>query len=183
MRGLSSHERIVVSWEGCRLMKGLSSHERVVVSFLVLTPPLFYVCRIPGSGFPAPYVVALCLCSMISGVRWVDSFVDISGIVDHHCLNFLLLCWHWWNCWPSLLNFLFIIIIIGLKAKRQYSFPLIFILPPELNASSFCGVRVTKILIFFQYFVNHCLFFCPYSFGHCSVCFFDVAWKDNILLG
>jgi hypothetical protein len=69
-------------------MKGLSSHERVVVSFIVLTPPLFYFCPIPGSGFPVPYVVALCLCSMISGVRSVDSFVDISGIVDHHCLIF-----------------------------------------------------------------------------------------------
>jgi hypothetical protein len=25
-------------------------------------------------------------------------FVDIGGIVDHHCLSFLLFCGYWWNC-------------------------------------------------------------------------------------
>jgi hypothetical protein len=25
-------------------------------------------------------------------------FVDIGGIVDHHCSNFLLFCWYWWYC-------------------------------------------------------------------------------------
>jgi len=34
-------------------------------------------------------------------------FVDIEGIVDHHCLNFLFrgycsFCWYWWNCLSSL---------------------------------------------------------------------------------
>ena len=41
-------------------------------------------------------------------------FVDIRGIDDHYCLNFLfcvqwakmrgdcLLCWYWWNWWPLL---------------------------------------------------------------------------------
>jgi hypothetical protein len=24
------------------------------------------------------------------------------GIVDHHCLNFLLFCWYWWNCIPPI---------------------------------------------------------------------------------
>jgi hypothetical protein len=31
-------------------------------------------------------------------------FVDIGGIVDHHFLNFLLVCWYWRNCWLSLFN-------------------------------------------------------------------------------
>jgi hypothetical protein len=34
-------------------------------------------------------------------------FVDIGGIVDHHCFNFLLFCWYWWNCWPSLFKLSF----------------------------------------------------------------------------
>ena len=34
-------------------------------------------------------------------------FVDIGGIVDHHCLIFPCFkknCWYWWNCWLSLFN-------------------------------------------------------------------------------
>jgi hypothetical protein len=31
-------------------------------------------------------------------------FVDIGGIVDHHCLNFLMFCLYWRNCWLSLLK-------------------------------------------------------------------------------
>ena len=39
-------------------------------------------------------------------------YVDIGGIDDHYCLNFIFcvqwvkmrgdFCWYWWNCWPSL---------------------------------------------------------------------------------
>jgi len=34
--------------------------------------------------------------------------VDIGGIVDHHCLNFHLFSWYWWNCWPSLFKLSFV---------------------------------------------------------------------------
>ena len=55
---------------------------------------------------------------------FIVCFVNIGGIVDHHCLLFVLLilvelltiiiyclfCWYWWNCWRSLfIYFLFII--------------------------------------------------------------------------
>ena len=40
------------------------------------------------------------------------SFVDIAGIVDHYCLNFLLFCWYWWNYWPSLLKLSFVLLIL-----------------------------------------------------------------------
>jgi hypothetical protein len=33
-------------------------------------------------------------------------FVYIGGIVDHHCLNFLLFCWYWWLVDHHCLNFL-----------------------------------------------------------------------------
>jgi hypothetical protein len=39
-------------------------------------------------------------------------FVDIGGIVDHHSSNFLLVCWYWRNCWPSLLKLSFVLLIL-----------------------------------------------------------------------
>ena len=40
-------------------------------------------------------------------VKTFFCFVDIGRIVDHHCSNFLLVCWYWRNCWPSLLKLYF----------------------------------------------------------------------------
>ena len=34
----------------------------------------------------------------------------------------------------------------------------------------FCGVRVTRSLVLCVCFVDRCLSFCPFSFGHCVVC-------------
>ena len=34
----------------------------------------------------------------------------------------------------------------------------------------FSGVRVTRYLVLYVCFVDHCLSFCPFSFGHCVVC-------------
>jgi hypothetical protein len=34
----------------------------------------------------------------------------------------------------------------------------------------FSGVRVTRSLLLCVCFVDHCLSFCPFSFGHCVVC-------------
>jgi hypothetical protein len=34
----------------------------------------------------------------------------------------------------------------------------------------FSGVRVTRSLVLCVYFVDRCLSFCPFSFGHCVVC-------------
>jgi hypothetical protein len=38
--------------------------------------------------------------------------LDIGGIVDHHCSNFLLVCWYWRNCWPSLFKLSFVLLIL-----------------------------------------------------------------------
>jgi hypothetical protein len=47
-------------------------------------------------------------------LRWevIVHFVDIDGIVDHHCLYFLLFCWHWWNCWSSLFILSFVLLTL-----------------------------------------------------------------------
>jgi len=34
----------------------------------------------------------------------------------------------------------------------------------------FSGIRVTRSLVLYVCFVNRCLFFCTFSFGHCVVC-------------
>jgi hypothetical protein len=44
-------------------------------------------------------------------------------------------------------------------------------LPEHLSSTpGFSGVRVTRSLVLYACFVNHCLFFCPFPFGHCVVC-------------
>ena len=44
-------------------------------------------------------------------------------------------------------------------------------LPEHLSSSSvFSGVRVTRSLVLCVCFVDRCLSFCPFSFGHCVVC-------------
>ena len=48
-------------------------------------------------------------------------------------------------------------------------------LPEHLSSPSvFGGVRVTRSLVLYVYFVDRCLSFCTFSFGHCVVFFFDI---------
>ena len=43
--------------------------------------------------------------------------------------------------------------------------------PEHLSSSPvFSGVRVTRSLVLYVCFVNRCLSFCAFSFGHCVVC-------------
>ena len=45
-------------------------------------------------------------------------------------------------------------------------------LPENLSSHPvFSGVHVTRSLVFYVCFVDRCLSFCTYSFGHCVVCF------------
>ena len=62
----------------------------VVIPLTSLTPPHFYACSKPGSGFPTSYVMAF-FCSNYLRREVIVCFVDIGGIVDHHCLNFLFI--------------------------------------------------------------------------------------------
>ena len=44
-------------------------------------------------------------------------------------------------------------------------------LPEHLNSPPiFSGVRVTRSLVLYVFFVDRCLSFCTFSFGHCVVC-------------
>jgi len=38
----------------------------------------------------------------------------------------------------------------------------------------FSGVRVARSLILCVWFVDRCLSFCTFSFGHCVVCYFTI---------
>jgi hypothetical protein len=69
-----------------------------------------------GVSVPLLYVTIGTLCFACTNSFFIVCFVNIGGIVDHHCLLFVLLilvelltiivyclfCWYWWNCWPSL---------------------------------------------------------------------------------
>jgi hypothetical protein len=47
----------------------------------------------------------------------------------------------------------------------------LFTLPVHLSSSPvFSGVRVTQSLVLYVCFVDRCLSFCTFSFGHCVVC-------------
>ena len=51
----------------------------------------------------------------------------------------------------------------------------LLILPEHPSSSPvFSGVRVTRFLVLCVCFVDHCLSFCPLSFGHCFVFFFNL---------
>jgi hypothetical protein len=56
-----------------------------------LTLPHFFSSPMPGSEFPRPY--AMFFFSSLNGLRSevIVRFVDIGGIVDHHCLIFLFI--------------------------------------------------------------------------------------------
>ena len=61
--------------------------------------------------------------------------------------------------WKCLIN-------LSWKIVPQYVF---VILTPEFTPS-FSEVRVTLSSVLCVNFVDHCLSFCPFSFGHCVVC-------------
>ena len=65
--------------------------------------------------------------------------------------------------------------ITGFVTKLTRRVPLVEqelpILPEHLNSPPiFSGVRVTRSLVLYVFFVDRCLFFCTFSFGHCVVC-------------
>ena len=43
-------------------------------------------------------------------------------------------------------------------------------LPEYLSSTRFSGVRVTRYLVLCVCFVDRCMSFCAFSFGHCVVC-------------
>ena len=47
----------------------------------------------------------------------------------------------------------------------------LFGLPDHLSSYPvFSGVRITRSLVLYVCFVDRCLSFCPFSFGHCVIC-------------
>ena len=48
-------------------------------------------------------------------------------------------------------------------------------LPEHLSLTPvFSGVRVTRSLVLYVCFVDRCLSFCIFSFGHCAVCYSSI---------
>jgi hypothetical protein len=64
------------------------------------------------SMYKLSFVLLILVELLAMTVKAFFCFVDIGGIVGHHCLNFLLFCWYWWNYWPSLLKLSFVLLIL-----------------------------------------------------------------------
>ena len=67
--------------------------------------------------------------------------------------------------------------------------PLVLTLPEHLSSPQvFSGIRVTRSLVLWVCFVDRCLSFCTFSFGHCVVCsssiygFWLLLWYLQALL-
>ena len=66
---------------------------RVGIPSTCLTLPCLCACPKPGPEFPSSYVVVF---FKFNELRWevIVCFVNIGGIVDHHCDNFLFIIDH-----------------------------------------------------------------------------------------
>jgi hypothetical protein len=112
-----------------------------------------------------------------SNSSYGGSFLLISIFVSKSTIFNKILQLFWWSgifCFPILLlvvrqilliNF-FIIILPALSVDGRK-----FTLPGHLSSPPvFSRVRVTRSLVLCVCFVDRCLSFCPFSFGHCVVC-------------
>jgi hypothetical protein len=66
-------------------------------------------------------------------------------------------------------------LITGFVTRLTRRVPLVeqelLTLPEHMSSHPvFTGVRVTRSLVLYVCFVDHCLSFCTFSFGHCVVC-------------
>ena len=77
------------NWVWCKL---IYQERRDGIPLTGLTPPHICACPKTGPGFSTPYVMVFFFW-VFSELTWevIVRFVDIGGIVDHYCLNFLFI--------------------------------------------------------------------------------------------
>ena len=117
----------------------------------------------------------------------VVRFVDICGIVDYH---YIFLSCVWVMSIHIERNSEIAVAAVKQNASRsfprswlitgfvtRYTQPVSLVeqelptLPKYLSSSPvFTGVRVTRSLALYVCFIDRCLSFCTFSFGHCVVC-------------
>ena len=83
-----------------------SNYQEGMVKILItgLTPPHFCTYSKTGPWFPTSYVLAF---FVFSALRWevIVRFIDIGGIDDHHCLNFLFVMRYINSLFPILISY------------------------------------------------------------------------------
>jgi hypothetical protein len=63
------------------------------------------------------------------------------------------------------------VLFLSTKTRKSAVEPELFTLPEHLSSLPvFSGIRVTRSLVLCVCFVDRCLSFCTFSFGHCVVC-------------
>ena len=115
---------------------------RVVITLTGLTPPNFVTVPSQEPVVPPP---------PLSFVQWdvVVCFVDISGIVDHHCLHFLFMLsaeqwsiwkisfhsleYYWWKFFTLEISLVFVLEEINIALGYQRMFPCWYFLFIKIN--------------------------------------------------
>ena len=109
----------------------------------------------------APLLYRTCTENQISYPLWNICFTNDLGYYNSTCVNTFRSFPHLW-------------LITGFVTRLKRLVPLVE--QELLNVQStwvhpsFSGVHVTRSLVLCVCFVDRCLSFCPFSFGHCVVC-------------
>jgi hypothetical protein len=74
------------------------------------------------------------------------------------------------NCYDSFLFLVFSDSMLSMSAVKIVEQELLTLLEHLSSSSVFSAVRVTRFLVLYVCFVDRCLSFCTFSFGHCVVC-------------
>ena len=98
---------------------------------------------------------------------WLNTYQHY--LIEVYCRKpglWAVLCWGYRFCLVLILHFEIV------PTLRYILFFIVLSVPPEHLSSHlvFSGVRVTRSLVLCVCFVDRCLSFCPFSFGHCVFC-------------
>ena len=86
--------------------------------------------------------------------------------VDHHCVNILFIT----SCRGIFCSWLITGFVTRLTWRVSLVEPELLPLPEHPSSPPvFSGVRVTRSLVWYVCFVDRCLSYCTFSFGHCVV--------------
>ena len=113
-----------------------------------------------------------------SQVKFVQIYIYIyiSQLIRYSRLTAMeYLCHKWPRKCSTCLSFPHSWLITGFVTRLAQRMPLVvqelLSLPEHMSSPPvFSGVRVTRSSVLCVCFVDCCLFFCPFSFGHCVVC-------------
>ena len=167
----------------CKKAKGLKqdSQNQLRLQMTVITDFCFNINR-------ADMYIYIYVCVLGVSIVFLISFLQLSRQSDIVCFSFYYIAVSTIDIehvlfWIFCMRYkIFCLSCIDCPSSFQtyaFRFPLCYLVEQEMltlpeHLSSplvfFSGVRVTRSLVLYVCFVDRCLSFCPFSFGHCVVC-------------